>query len=127
MADKPKAVVLLSGGMDSCVTARHCQPNRTASRCCMPVMARGRNAASGAHLRKSRILRSAERLHIRRRFDSSRQIGGSALTDERIACPAAGEASRRRGRHSGDLCPVSQRPLLAAAVSWAEVIGARRF
>ena len=69
-----------------------------------------------------------ERLGIRKRLlvrnEALRQIGGSALTDERIAVPEA-------GAQIGHQIPVTYVPfrnahLLAVAVSWAEVLGAEK-
>ncbi|MGH9576612.1 MAG: 7-cyano-7-deazaguanine synthase QueC [Terriglobales bacterium] len=62
------------------------------------------------------------RLHVRN--EVLRAVGGSALTDERIAVPDAGEKT-------GTGIPVTYVPfrnahLLAAAVSWAEVLGAEK-
>ena len=64
----------------------------------------------------------AERLHVRN--EVLRAVGGSALTDERIAVPDAGE-------NAGAGIPVTYVPFrnahfLAAAVSWAEVLGAEK-
>jgi 7-cyano-7-deazaguanine synthase len=60
------------------------------------------------------------------RVDIFRQIGGSALTDISIAIPDAQE-----GEPSGESVPVTYVPFrnahfLSAAVSWAEVLGAKR-
>ncbi len=57
------------------------------------------------------------------------QIGGSALTDPRIAVPTGRAVARATGGHDG--LPVTYVPfrnanILAMAVSWAEVIGAVR-
>lgn len=69
-----------------------------------------------------------DRLGIGRRLllrnDALGQIGGSALTDKRIAVPEAG------GEIGGEV-PVTYVPfrnthLLSAAVSWAEVLGATK-
>ena len=64
----------------------------------------------------------AKRLVVRTAF--FRAIGGSALTDERIAVPDAGP-------EIGAQIPVTYVPFrnahfLSAAVSWAEVLGAER-
>jgi 7-cyano-7-deazaguanine synthase len=118
--EKPRSVVLLSGGMDSCV--------------CAALAARDSDAAA---LHISYGQRTAERerwafericdhLGIKRRMairnDALGLIGGSALTDEDIAVPEAGE-------HIGADIPVTYVPFrnahfLSAAVSWAEVLGA---
>jgi 7-cyano-7-deazaguanine synthase len=63
--------------------------------------------------------------------DLFRRIGGSALTDERIAVPDAGPESLDDSSHrAGDDVPVTYVPFrnahfLSAAVSWAEVLGAK--
>jgi 7-cyano-7-deazaguanine synthase len=61
---------------------------------------------------------------LRTRNEVLRAVGGSALTDNRIAVPDAGE-------NTGANIPVTYVPfrnahLLAAAVSWAEVMGAEK-
>ncbi len=133
---RPRAVVLLSGGMDSCV--------------CAALAARDYDAA-GLHVmygqrteaRERRAFEAiCERLGIGRRMvvrnEALRLIGGSALTDERIAVPeAAGEFAGRDARQPasasapGSPVPVTYVPFrnahfLAAAVSWAEVLGAEK-
>jgi 7-cyano-7-deazaguanine synthase len=114
-----RAVVLLSGGMDSCV--------------CAALAARDRQAAA-VHIsygqrteqRERRAFESiCDRLQIRDRLlvrnEALRAIGGSALTDSTIAVPEA---------HAiGASIPVTYVPFrnahfLAVAVSWAEVLGA---
>jgi 7-cyano-7-deazaguanine synthase len=61
--------------------------------------------------------------------DLFRRIGGSALTDSRIAVPDAGSVEGSSERR-GDEVPVTYVPFrnahfLSAAVSWAEVLGAK--
>jgi 7-cyano-7-deazaguanine synthase len=120
---KPRSVVLLSGGMDSCV--------------CAALAVRDTHAAA-LHVsygqrteeRERQAFASiCDRLGIERRLavrnEALRAIGGSALTDRDIAVPEAGE---RIGQ--GDV-PVTYVPFrnahfLAAAVSWAEVLDATR-
>jgi 7-cyano-7-deazaguanine synthase len=122
MSDKPKAVVLLSGGMDSCVvTAIANQTHRLA------LLHTSYGQRTERRERRSfdeiaDFYNVRERLVIR--LDSFAQIGGSALTDQRIEVPESGEAL---APHSG--IPVTYVPFrnahfLSAAVSWAEVIGA---
>jgi 7-cyano-7-deazaguanine synthase len=116
------AVVLLSGGMDSCV--------------CAALAARDHQAAalhiSYGQRTEERERRAFEdicdRLLIRERLlvrnEALPLIGGSALTDRAISVP---ETQHHTGASSG--IPVTYVPFrnahfLAVAVSWAEVLGA---
>ncbi len=118
-----QAVVLLSGGMDSCVCAA------------LAVRDFGSQAVAALHIsygqrteqrEQQSSLGVCERLHITRRMmlrnDALPAIGGSALTDASIAVPESGEI--------GPGIPITYVPFrnahfLAVAVSWAEVLGAR--
>ena len=130
-SNRSRAVVLLSGGMDSCV--------------CAALAARDHQAAavhvSYGQRTEERERRSFEsicdRLEIRDRLivrnEALRAIGGSALTDSSIAVPEAVVAGvHPTGVHTiGAGIPVTYVPFrnahfLAVAVSWAEVLGAER-
>ena len=118
---KPRAIVLLSGGMDSCV--------------CAALAARDHQAAA-LHVsygqrteqrERQSFLEICDRLHIRERLlvrnEALRAIGGSALTDSNIAVPVAPVADHE--------IPVTYVPFrnahfLSVAVSWAEVLGAEK-
>jgi 7-cyano-7-deazaguanine synthase len=122
MGERPKAVVLLSGGMDSCVTVAIAnQTHRLALL-----------HASYSQRTEQRERRSFEEIadfyHVQERlvvqFDAFRQIGGSALTDERIAVPESGEAITSHASIPVTYVPFRNAHFLSAAVSWAEVIGA---
>ena len=120
-AKQSRAVVLLSGGMDSCV--------------CAALATRDHDAAA-VHIsygqrteerERRSFLGICERMNIQHKLivrnEALRAIGGSALTDDAIAVPAA-EAI-------GHSIPVTYVPFrnahfLAVAVSWAEVLGAEK-
>jgi len=120
---RERAVVLLSGGMDSCVTAAIAA--RDFDLALLHVNYRQRTEAR--ELRAFGEIADFYRVPEARRLvvdvDHLRLIGGSALTDPAIEVPAA-DLNRR-------VIPVSYVPfrnanMLCVAVSWAEVIGAGR-
>jgi len=119
--NKSRAVVLLSGGMDSCV--------------CAALAARDHDAAalhiSYGQRTEERERRSfmaiCERLNVHDKLvvrnEALRAVGGSALTDDRIEVP--------RAEAIGQGIPVTYVPFrnahfLSVAVSWAEVLGAKK-
>jgi 7-cyano-7-deazaguanine synthase len=120
----PIAVVLLSGGMDSCVTAAVArQDHRLAllhSSYGQRTEARERQAFDdiAAHYAAS------FRLYVDQRYLT--RIGGSALTDPSIAVPDAGVVAAQAGRIPVTYVPFRNAHFLAVAVSWAEVLGAHR-
>jgi 7-cyano-7-deazaguanine synthase len=119
----PKAVVLLSGGMDSCVVAAIA---REAHRLALLHASYGQRTESRERQSFDAIAdfyRVTERLAVNLTHFS--QIGGSALTDARLAVP---EAEPGAPISSGGI-PITYVPFrnahfLSVAVSWAEVIGA---
>lgn len=121
---KPRAVLCLSGGMDSCV--------------CATLAARDHELYalhfSYGQRTEARELLSAQRIaeivgakqFLPLKVEVFRQIGGSALTDNKIAVP---EAKEEIGASTPQDIPVTYVPFrnahfLSAAVSWAEVLGA---
>lgn len=119
---RPRAVVSLSGGMDSSV--------------CLALAAKDYDVYalhfSYGQRTEQRELTSARAIAdavgvqqlLPLKIDLFRQIGGSALTDLNIAVPEAPTATK-----IGEEIPVTYVPFrnahfLSAAVSWAEVLGA---
>lgn len=123
--EKQKAVVCLSGGMDSCVTAalaaRDCEAYALHFSYGQRTEARELRAAKEV----ADILEFKQFLHLK--IDLFRQIGGSALTDTSIAVPDAPQEEAA----IGSSIPVTYVPFrnahfLSAAVSWAEVLEAKK-
>jgi 7-cyano-7-deazaguanine synthase len=122
---KPRAIVLLSGGMDSCVCAA------LAARDDAPAALHISYGQRTEDRERQSFLAICQRLNIQDKLllhnESLRAIGGSALTDENIAVPTADAPSHPIGQE----IPVTYVPFrnahfLAAAVSWAEVLGAQK-
>jgi 7-cyano-7-deazaguanine synthase len=125
IGDPGRAVVVLSGGMDSTVCATLAAREYGAANVGALHVSYGQRTAGRE---KQAFLGVADRLGIGTRLavesDFFRAIGGSALTDSNIAVPEAAEAI-------GQQIPVTYVPfrnahLLAMAVSWAEVLGASK-
>jgi len=126
-AQEVNAVVLLSGGMDSCVCAA------------MAIQAHGAEYVALLHAGYGQRTQKRERqafesiadfYHVRQRLvvelHHFQAIGGSALTDKGIAVPEHQHISHNSGINE---IPVTYVPFrnahfLSVAVSWAEVIGA---
>ena len=114
-----KAVVLLSGGMDSCVTAAIAHQSHQLALVHASYGQRTERRERQAFDAIADFWGVTERLVVR--LDHFRQIGGSALTDTRIAVP---EALSGKGEIPPTYVPFRNAHFLAVAVSWAEVIGA---
>jgi 7-cyano-7-deazaguanine synthase len=133
MSRKPKAVVLLSGGMDSCVTAAIAHETHQLALVHASYGQRTERRERQSFDEIADFYSVNERLVVR--LDHLAQIGGSALTDKRIAVPERVRAplgARQievENPSAGNEIPVTYVPFrnahfLAVAVSWAEVIGA---
>jgi 7-cyano-7-deazaguanine synthase len=116
-----RAVVLVSGGMDSCVCAALAARDHTTA-----AVHVGYGQRTEQRERKS-FLAICQRLNIHDKLivrnEALRAVGGSALTDEGILVP--------RAESVGAGVPVTYVPFrnahfLAVAVSWAEVLGAEK-
>ncbi|WP_263383246.1 7-cyano-7-deazaguanine synthase QueC [Granulicella arctica] len=121
---RPKAVVCLSGGLDSCV--------------CAALAARDFDTYalhfSYGQRTEARELKSAEdvsrlvgvRELMPLKIDLFRRIGGSALTDAAIDVPdAPADEEAIGGEVPVTYVPFRNAHFLSAAVSWAEVLGAK--
>lgn len=116
-----RAVVLLSGGMDSCVCAALAARDHDAAAVHISYGQRTEERERQSFLAICQRLRIHDKLVVRN--EALRAIGGSALTDATIAVPEA--------KAVGHSIPVTYVPFrnahfLAVAVSWAEVLGAKK-
>jgi len=121
---RPRAVVCLSGGMDSSVCAALAARDYEvyAVHFSYGQRTEARELLSAQDV--ARIIGAKELLHLK--IDLFRRIGGSALTDPTIAVPVASADESSIGSE----VPVTYVPFrnahfLSAAVSWAEVLGAQ--
>lgn len=122
MLQKTKAVVLLSGGMDSCVTAAIANETHRLALLHASYGQRTERRERRAFEAIADFYGVGERLVVQ--FDAFRQIGGSALTDQGIQVPETGEALSLHAGIPITYVPFRNAHFLSAAVSWAEVIGA---
>ena len=119
--DRPLAVILASGGMDSCVTTAIAN---TEYRLAMLHVSYGQRTEA-RELRAFNALADfyqAERRLICRLYHL-KQIGGSSLTDARIAVELA---NLERLDIPSSYVPFRNAHFISIAVSWGEVLGARR-
>ena len=124
MTDKPKAVVLLSGGMDSCVTASIARESHELALMHASYGQRTERRERQAFDEIADFYDVRQRLVVH--LDHFAQIGGSALTDTRIAVPEEAPSAPVHGNEiPPTYVPFRNAHFLAVAVSWAEVIGAK--
>jgi 7-cyano-7-deazaguanine synthase len=120
MAVRSKAIVLLSGGMDSCVTTAIANEVHSLAVLHVSYGQRTEQRERRAFEQIADFYGVRERLVVR--LDSLAQIGGSALTDARIAVPE--NLPDNSAAIPITYVPFRNAHFLSAAVSWAEVIGA---
>src|SRR5579884_103873 len=121
MNESASSIVLLSGGMDSCVCAS------LAARDGHPAALHISYGQRTEDRERESYQRICDRLGIRQRLvvrnEALKAIGGSALTDKSIAVPE----SHAIGRDIPiTYVPFRNAHFLAVAVSWAEVLGASK-
>lgn len=120
-ATKTRAVVLLSGGMDSVVCASLAVRDFDAAAVHVSYGQRTQERERQSFLAICQRLKIHDKLMVRN--EALGLIGGSALTDDSIAVPEA--------ENVGKTIPVTYVPFrnahfLAVAISWAEVLGAEK-
>ncbi len=120
-ASREKAVVCLSGGMDSTVCAALAARDFDAYALHFSYGQRTEARELKSSQAVAEILGFSQFLPLR--MDLFRIIGGSALTDTSIPVPNA--PTQEVGDIPVTYVPFRNAHLLSAAVSWAEVLGAR--
>ena len=127
MSDQRKAVVLLSGGMDSCVCVAIARERHAAGNVALLHAMYGQRTEKRERQAFEQI---ADFYGVRERLvvklDHFRTIGGSALTDHKIKVP---ENELQPNGPEESTIPVTYVPFrnahfLSVGVSWAEAIGA---
>jgi len=124
---KPRAVVLVSGGMDSCVTAAIANLEYNAAFLHI-------NYGQRTEQRELKAFRAlADHFGIGKRLIAElshlNKIGGSSLTDKKIRITEADPAKLFQSAKSEiptSYVPFRNANILSVAVSWAEVIGAQK-
>lgn len=116
---KEKAIILLSGGIDSCVTAAIANQNYKLFALHINYGQRTSNREEKSFNDICRFYNIEKKLSVD--IDYLRKIGGSSLTDVRLKVP---------DKVSKDIpstyVPFRNANLLGIAVSWAEVINAKK-
>jgi 7-cyano-7-deazaguanine synthase len=122
-AGRPRAVVCLSGGMDSCVCAALAARDFEVYAVHFSYGQRTEARELRSAQEVARLLGVRELLHLK--IDLFRRIGGSALTDHTIAVPATVDEAAIGSEVPVTYVPFRNAHFLSAAVSWAEVLGAK--
>jgi|ERR1051326_1072645 7-cyano-7-deazaguanine synthase len=116
------AVCLVSGGMDSCVTAAIAR-QENAALAFLHVSYGQRTEARERHAFDQLADHFAVAMRLAVSIEHLRKIGGSSLTDPDIAISEANLASQQIPT---SYVPFRNSHLLSIATSWAEVVGAQR-
>ena len=122
-AGRPRAVVCLSGGMDSCVCAALAAQDYEVYAIHFSYGQRTEARELRSAQEVARLVGVRELLHLK--IDLFRRIGGSALTDHTIAVPLAADEAAIGSEVPVTYVPFRNAHFLSAAVSWAEVLGAK--
>jgi len=120
---KKLAIVLLSGGMDSCVTAAIAAQDHDLALLHVNYRQRTQARELKAFHDIASHMGVPDSLRMVVDIDHLYRIGGSALTDPAIAVPPA---DLHREGVPASYVPFRNANMLCMAVSWAEVIGAAK-
>jgi 7-cyano-7-deazaguanine synthase len=122
-AQRPRAVLCLSGGMDSSVCASLAAKDFDVYAVHFSYGQRTEARELKSAQDVARLVGAKEFMHLR--MDLFRRIGGSALTDAAIDVPVAAKEEAIGNEVPVTYVPFRNAHFLSAAVSWAEVLGAK--
>jgi len=122
-AVRPRAVLCLSGGMDSSVCAALAAKDFDVYAVHFSYGQRTEARELKSAQDVARLVGAKEFMHLK--MDLFRRIGGSALTDATIEVPVAAEEEAIGNEVPVTYVPFRNAHFLSAAVSWAEVLGAK--
>lgn len=118
------AVVLVSGGMDSCVTAAIAKQNYELAFLHLNYGQRTEKRELKAFYDISEYYGVTKKLVVS--IEHLKLIGDSSLTDENIPIATYTQKNKDRSSIPSSYVPFRNANILAIAVSWAEVIGANK-
>lgn len=121
MNKKEPAIVLVSGGMDSCVTAAIANKDYTLAFLHLNYGQKTRDRELKAFNDIADYYSVEKRLTVN--IDYLRQIGGSSLTDDKIEIT---KADLNNKEIPSSYVPFRNTHIIAIAVSWGEVTGAKK-
>ena len=119
---KPLGVALVSGGMDSLVMASFCQRESELALLHVNYGQRTQTRELACFLAIADFMKIPAQRRLVADIGYLKDIGGSALTDASIEIPGA---DLERSAVPATYVPFRNTHLIAIAVSWAEVIGAK--
>ena len=119
--DKPLAVILASGGMDSCVTTAIANMDYRLAMLHVGYGQRTETRELRAFNAVADFYQAEHRLVCR--LDHLKQIGGSSLTDAKMAVELA---NLERRDIPSSYVPFRNAHFISIAASWGEVLGARK-
>lgn len=121
MTTKPLAVVLVSGGLDSCVTAAIAAQNYELAFLHLNYGQRTERRERKAFYDLAKAFKVEQKLNVD--VTHLANIGGSSLTDSKIA---VSEADLENKEIPSSYVPFRNANILSVATSWAEVLGAAK-
>ena len=118
----PKAVVLLSGGLDSATVLAIARSEGYETYALSVAYGQRHSAELDAAVRVAQDLGAKARQQMQVNLDA---VGGSALTDRSIAVPVSDPGSAPTSGIPVTYVPARNTLFLSLALGWAEVLGAR--